>query len=105
MAKEIPCQGKHREFGNFVKTQRKHREFFQNTGKTQGMLAQVVNALILKVKDIAIFAGKKSFFFPRSWIGLPNQFCVCNSHNLCKLTKGHLWSDRENTGNLKIQFE
>ena len=66
MAKKNPCQGKHREFGNFVKTQGKHRDFFQNTGKTQGiLLAQVVNALILKVKDIAIFAAKKIHFFPQ----------------------------------------
>ena len=34
MAQKNPCQGKHREFGNFVKTQ-------------------------VKVKDIAIFAAKK----------------------------------------------
>ena len=27
-------------------------------------------------------------FFPRSWIGLPTQFCVCNSHKLCKLAQG-----------------
>ena len=68
----------------------KHREFCQNTRKTQGIFfAQVVNALILKVKDIAIFAAKKSlFFFSRSWIGLPSQFCVCYSHKLCKLTQG-----------------
>ena len=43
----------------------------ENTGnffKTQGiLLAQVVNALILKVKDIAIFAAKKNpFFFPEA---------------------------------------
>ena len=39
----------------------KHREFCQNTGKTQGiLLPQVVNVLILKVKDIAIVAAKKS---------------------------------------------
>ena len=38
--KKISCQGKHREFGNFV--------------KTQGMwFAQVVNSLILNVKDIS----------------------------------------------------
>ena len=38
----------------------KHREFCLNTGKTQGiLLAQVVNVLILKVKDIAIVAAKK----------------------------------------------
>ena len=37
-------QGKHREFGNFA--------------KTQGILfGQVVNFLILKVKDIATFAA------------------------------------------------
>ena len=57
-------QGKHREFGNVVKTQGKHREFCLNTGKTQGILfAQVVNVLILKVKDISIFAAKIPNFF------------------------------------------
>ena len=41
----------------------KHREFCQNAGKTQQFyFAQVVNALILKVKDIAIFAAKKTSF-------------------------------------------
>ena len=64
---KIPCQGKHREFGNFVKTQGKHREFCLNIGKTWGILfAQVVNVLILKVKDIAIVAAKKSIFFPQA---------------------------------------
>ena len=39
MAPKNPSQGKHREFGNFA--------------KTQGIwFAQVVNSLILKVKDI-----------------------------------------------------
>ena len=66
MAKKIPCQGKHREFGNFVKTQGKHREFCLNTGKTQGiLLAQVVNVLILKVKEIAIVAAKKTIFLQK----------------------------------------
>ena len=74
-----PCQGKHREFWKFC----------QNTGKTQGiLLAQVVKVLILKVKDIAIVAPKKNPFFSRSWIGLPSQFCVCNTHKLCKLAQG-----------------
>ena len=62
------CQGKHREFGNFA--------------KSQGiMFAQVVhvNSLILKVKDIGVFATK-IFIFSRSRIGLSGQFCVCNSH-------------------------
>ena len=50
MAKKNPCQGKQREFGNFA--------------KTQGILfAQVVNSLILKVKDTAIFAVKVSIFY------------------------------------------
>ena len=56
MAKKNPCQGKHREFGNFIKTQgilSKHRE-------TKGiLLAHVVNVLILKVMDIAIVAAQK----------------------------------------------
>ena len=66
-------------------------KFCQNTGNfdlnTGNLLAQVVNVLILKVKDIAIVVAKKSNFF-RSWIGLPSQFCVCNTHKLCKLAQG-----------------
>ena len=49
MTQKIPCQGKHREFGHFAKTQ---GIFF----------GQVVNSLILNVKDIAIFAAKISIF-------------------------------------------
>ena len=61
---------------------------FGNFAKTQGILfAQVENFLILQVKDIVIFAAKISIF-SRSWIGLPSQFCVCNSHKLCKLAQG-----------------
>ena len=42
-------------------------KFCQSTGKTQGMVfAQVVNALILKVKDIAISAAKKIILFPEA---------------------------------------
>ena len=41
-------------------------KFCQNTGKTQGILfAQLVNFLILKVKDIAIFAAKFYIFFQK----------------------------------------
>ena len=61
MAKKVPCQcqGKHREFGNFVKTQ----GILSRTGKTQGiLLAQVVNVPVLKVKDIAMVAAKKIHF-------------------------------------------
>ena len=50
---KIPCQRKHREFGNFA--------------KTQGIwFAQVVHSLILKVKDISIFAAK----IPKSFLKL-----------------------------------
>ena len=61
-----PCQGKHREFGNFAKTQ-------------GSLFGQVVNSLILKVKDISIFAAKIFNCFGR-WTSLPSQFCVCNRH-------------------------
>ena len=50
MAKKNPCQGKHREFGNFA--------------KTQGIwFAQVVSSLFLMVKDISKFATKISKLF------------------------------------------
>ena len=69
-------QGKHREFGNFVKTQGNHREFCLNTGKTQGvLLAEVVNVLILKVKDIAIVAAKKNIFFQK--LDRPAKSVLC----------------------------
>ena len=71
--KNIPCQGKHREFGIFAKAQEKHRKF----GKTQGiLLGQVVNSLILKVKDIAIFAAKISIFFLKLDRSAKSVFCV-----------------------------
>ena len=74
MAKEIPCQGKQREFGNFA--------------KTQGIwFARVVNSLILKVKNISLFAAE-IFKFVQSWISLPSQFCVYNSHKSHKLAQG-----------------
>ena len=67
MTKKNPCQG--------------IRKFYLNTGKTQGILfGQVVNSLILKVQEFS--------FFPRNWICLASQFCVCNSHKLCKLAQG-----------------
>ena len=63
MAEKIPCQGKHREFGSFV--------------KTQGIcLDKVVNALILKVKDIAIFAAKKTFFYQKLERSVKSVSCL-----------------------------
>ena len=55
-------------------------KFGQNIGKIQRIrFAQVVNSLILKAKDIAIFAAKISNF-DRIWISLPSQFYVRYSH-------------------------
>ena len=69
------------------------------------MLAQVVNVLTLKVKDIAIVAAIKSFFFPKA-----GKVCQVSSvfvilTNYVNWHRENLRSDRENTGNLKIQFE
>ena len=62
--------------------------------KTQGIwFAQVVNSVILKVKEV------------RSLISLPSQFCVCNSHKSRKLAQGKFAVGQGNTGNLKMQFE
>ena len=58
-----PYQGKHREFGNFAKTQRI-------------WLAQVVNFLILKEKDISIFAAKISNFFFKLDKSVMSVLCV-----------------------------
>ena len=45
----------------------------------------------------------------RRWIHLPSQFCVCDGHKSHELTQGKFAvgqrNNRENTGNLEIQFE
>ena len=64
----------------------KHREF---------CLLKMYNSLILRVKDIAIFAAKMSMF-SRSWIGLPSPFCVCNSHRLAVGQGKHSHREFEN---------
>ena len=80
-------QGKHKEFGNFV--------------KTRGIsFTQVVNSLMLKVKNIAIFAVQSSRFF------LAVAY-VCQV-GFVYVIVSNLQLDREKTGktgNLKIQFE
>ena len=63
MAQQIPCQGKHREFGNFA--------------KTQGIwFAQVVNSLTLRLKDISIFAAKISIFFANTDKSAKSVLCM-----------------------------
>ena len=67
----------------------KHREFSLNTGKTQGiLLAQVVNVLILKVKDNVIVAPKKSYFPEAGYVCQVSSVDVLNTHKLCKLAQG-----------------
>ena len=108
---------KHREFGNFgqntgnLEIWPKHREFGnfgQNTGNLEiwpkhrestGILfAQVVNFLILKVKNIVIFAVK----FALKKFDIPSKFCVRNSHKSRKLALGKFLvgqgKNKENTG-------
>ena len=75
--------GKTQGFGNFAKTQGiwfRETQGFGNFAKTQGIwFAEVVNSMILKVKDVSLFAAKIFNYF-LSWISLPSQFCLCNSH-------------------------
>ena len=75
---KISCHGKNREFGNFSK----HRE---NTGNFFCLSGKCFDS---KSKGHCDIYSKKDNFFPRSWIGLPSQFCVCDSHKLCKLAQG-----------------
>ena len=84
-------------------------KFCQNTGKTQGIwFAQVVNSLILKVKDILKLAVKFSKQ-NLSLISLPSHFFLCNSHKSRQFEQGKFAvgqrKNRENTGNLKMQIE
>ena len=88
MAEKNPRQGKTQ--GNFA--------------KTQGILfAQIVNSLVLKVMNIPIFATKISMFF-RSWKSQVGVVYVIVTHHINSHRK-NMWSDMENTGNLKMQIE
>ena len=95
MTQKIPCQGKHREFGNFA--------------LTQGILfPQVVNCMILTVKDIAIFAArisKKKKKIAKLERSAKSVFLYVIVSNYVNWHRENLQLDRENTGNLKIQFE
>ena len=84
MAQKNPCQGKNREFGNFENT----GNYVLTPGNTGNFVSSSCKCSDSKSKGyIVIVAAKKSIFF-RSWIGLPSQFCVCNTHKLCKLAQG-----------------
>ena len=60
----------------------KHKEFSQNTGNFVSSSCKYSDS-----KSKGYLQQKKSIF-SRSWIGLPSQFCVCNSHKLCNLAQG-----------------
>ena len=86
-----------REFGNFVKTQGKHREFLLNTGKTQGILsAQVVNVLILKVNDIAMVAPKNPIFFQKLNRSAKSVYVILTNYVIWH--RENLQSDRKTQG-------
>ena len=84
------------------------------SGKTQGIwnFSQNTGNLVCPsckfpdFKDNSIFPTKIPKFFKKLDT---SQFCVCNSHEPCKLTQGKFAvrqeKNRENTGNLKMQFE
>ena len=84
-------------------------KFCQNTENTGNLVCSSCKFPDSKGKGYCDICRENLHFFPRSWIGLPSQFCVCNSHKLCKLAHGKFWvgqgKNRENTGNLKITFE
>ena len=94
--KIFPVREKHREFGNFVKTQ----GICQNTGKTQNYFCSSGKCSDSKSTGHWDICCKKRIFFSRSWIGLPSQFCVCNRlvTNYVNWHRENLRSDREKTG-------
>ena len=69
-------QGKWQKTGN-LEILSKRRENTGNFLKTQGiLLAQVVNVLILKVKDIAIVSETKSIFFQKLDRSVKSVLCM-----------------------------
>ena len=66
----------------------KHREICLNSGKTGNFVSSNCKCSDSKGKEYCDICRKKTQFFSKSWIGLPSQFCVCNTHKLCKLAQG-----------------
>ena len=69
---------------NSLSGKREFGFFFLNTGNFVNSNCKCSDS---KSKGIVIVDAKKIISFSRSWIGLPSQFCVCNTHKLCKLAK------------------
>ena len=88
MAKKNPCQRNHREFGNFAKTQGKHREFCKFPDS----------------KGISKCAVKISNFCFQSLVCQVNFVYVIVTNHV-NWHRENVLLDRENTRNLKMQFE
>ena len=78
MAKNNPCQGEHREFGKFAKTHENSGNFVCSSCKFPDSKCKT---------DISLFTAKIFNFF-LSWMCLPSQVCVCDSHKSSKLAQG-----------------
>ena len=103
MTQKNPCQGKHREFGNFVQTQGKHRKFCQNTGNYFCSSGKCSDS---KSKGRCYICCKKIIsFFQKLDRSAIDSFVYVIVTNYVNWHRENLRSDRENTGNLKIQFE
>ena len=84
----------------------RHRENRENgqkkslSGKTQGIWKFCQNSGNFvcsscklpdsKGKGYCDICLENFHFFPRSWIGLPSQFRLCNSNKVCKLVQGKI---------------
>ena len=65
MAKKFPVR-ENREFGNFVKTQGKHREFCLNTENTGNFVSSSCKCSDSKSKGYCNSCHKKNHFFPEA---------------------------------------
>ena len=72
---------------NTGKTQRISSEHRENTGNFVSSSCKCSDSKCKGYCD-SCRKKKKIHFFSRSWISLPSQFCVCNTHKLCKLAQG-----------------
>ena len=100
------CTGSalHRETGKITK-KIPVREF-GNLAKTQGILfAQVVNSLILKVKNIVLFATRFLSFFLEAGYVSQISFVYVIVTNHVNWHRENLGSDRENPGSFRMEFE
>ena len=100
-----PWHRENRENGPKISLSGKIQGVWKFCQNTQNLFAQKVNALILNVKDIAIFAAKKSFFFQKLDRSTDRSVIVTNYVNWHRENLQSDMGKTENTGNLKIQFE